>query len=83
MPFRHGPPVAQSSSSTVCTTGIAVPDAICVMQPILPVAIRSGAVALDVGDLAVAQPRGDLRLQHVVGAGRAAAEMRLRHVAAR
>jgi hypothetical protein len=37
------PPVAQSISSTVWTTGIAVPAAICVMQPILPAAIASGA----------------------------------------
>ena len=36
-----GPPVAQSISSTGCTTGIAVPAAICVMQPMLPAAIRS------------------------------------------
>src|SRR5262245_40563292 len=38
-----GPPVAQSISSTVWTTGITVPAAICVMQPILPAAITSGA----------------------------------------
>ena len=37
-----GPPVAQSISSTVCTTGMAVPPAIWVMQPILPAAITSG-----------------------------------------
>ena len=51
-----GPPVAQSINSTGCTTGIAVPDAICVMQPMLPAAITSGAVVRDVRDLAVAQP---------------------------
>jgi hypothetical protein len=39
-----GPPVAQSISSTVCTTGIAVPEAIWAMQPMLPAAITSGAV---------------------------------------
>src|SRR5262245_48729272 len=38
-----GPPAAQSISSTVWTTGITVPAAICVMQPILPAAITSGA----------------------------------------
>src|SRR6266851_3623133 len=37
-----GPPVAQSINSTVWTTGISVPAAICVMQPILPAAITSG-----------------------------------------
>jgi hypothetical protein len=36
------PPVAQSISSTVWTTGITVPAAICVMQPTLPAAITSG-----------------------------------------
>ena len=39
-----GPPVAQSSNSAVWTTGSVVPAAIWVMQPILPAAIRSGAV---------------------------------------
>ena len=39
-----GPPVAQSRSSTVCTIGSVVPLAICVMQPILPAAIKSGLV---------------------------------------
>ena len=33
-----GPPVAQSSNSTVWTTGNAVPDPICTMQPMLPAA---------------------------------------------
>jgi hypothetical protein len=41
-PSGAGPPLAQSSNSTVCTTGMAVPPAICVMQPILPAAITSG-----------------------------------------
>ena len=36
------PPVAQSRSSTVCTTGTDVPLAICTMHPILPAAIMSG-----------------------------------------
>jgi hypothetical protein len=36
------PPVAQSRSSTVCTTGTDVPPAICTMHPILPAAIMSG-----------------------------------------
>ena len=38
----RGPPVAQSSSSIVCTTGTDVPPAICTMHPILPAAITSG-----------------------------------------
>ena len=38
----RGPPVAQSRSSTVCTTGTDVPLAICTMHPILPAAIMSG-----------------------------------------
>src|SRR5262249_55238711 len=38
-----GPPVAQSRSSIVCTTGTDVPPAICTMQPILPAAITSGS----------------------------------------
>ena len=38
----RGPPVAQSRSSIVCTTGTDVPLAICTMQPILPAAIMSG-----------------------------------------
>ena len=37
-----GPPVAQSRSSIVCTTGTDVPPAICTMHPILPAAIMSG-----------------------------------------
>ena len=39
-----GPPVAQSNSWTVWTTGIAVPEASWVMQPMFPAAITSGAV---------------------------------------
>ena len=39
----RGPPVAQSRSSIVCTTGTDVPPAICTMQPILPAAIISGS----------------------------------------
>src|SRR5580692_1021914 len=38
----RGPPVAQSRSSIVCTTGTDVPPAICTMHPILPAAIMSG-----------------------------------------
>jgi hypothetical protein len=38
----RGPPVAQSRSSIVCTTGTEVPPAICTMHPILPAAITSG-----------------------------------------
>jgi hypothetical protein len=37
-----GPPVAQSRSSIVCTTGTDEPPAICTMHPILPAAIMSG-----------------------------------------
>ncbi len=40
----NGPPVAQSSSSTVWTIGIDVPDPIWVMQPIFPAAITCGFV---------------------------------------
>jgi hypothetical protein len=44
-----GPPVAQSSSSTVCTTGMDFPPAlelkpICTMHPMLPAATISGVV---------------------------------------
>ena len=38
-----GPPVAQSRSSTVCTTGTIMRVAIWVAQPMLPVATTSGA----------------------------------------
>src|SRR5206468_9012292 len=38
-----GPPVAQSRSSIVCTTGTDVPPAICTMHPRLPAAIISGS----------------------------------------
>jgi hypothetical protein len=38
----RGPPVAQSRSSIVCTTGTDVPLAICTMHPMLPAAIMSG-----------------------------------------
>ena len=51
------------------------------MQPILPVAIDVGPVASMLADLARLQLAGDLRLQDVVGAGRAAAEMALRRIA--
>ena len=50
------------------------------MQPILPVATMSGSVRANVGGLALAQRFRHLGLQQVVGAGRAAAEMPLRHV---
>jgi len=40
----RGPPVAQSRSSIVCTTGTDVPPAICTMHPILPAAITSGLI---------------------------------------
>src|SRR5690606_3792244 len=39
-----GPPSAQSSSCTVCTTGIFAADASCTMQPMLPVATTSAFV---------------------------------------
>src|SRR6266568_2733988 len=38
-----GPPVAQSSSSTVWTIGISVTNSSCVIQPRLPAAMTSGA----------------------------------------
>ena len=40
--FGAGPPVAQSSNWIVWTIGMSAPSPICVMQPMLPVAIRSG-----------------------------------------
>jgi hypothetical protein len=40
-----GPPVAQSINSIGCTTGIPMPAAIWVMQPIFPAAIKSGAIS--------------------------------------
>ena len=39
-----GPPVYQSITSIVCKIGILVPLAICVIQPIFPVAINSGFI---------------------------------------
>jgi hypothetical protein len=50
----RGPPVAQSRSSIVCTTGTDVPPAICTMHPILPAAIMSG---LTVAILAIFRSR--------------------------
>ncbi len=41
-PIGFGPPVAQSSSCTVCTTGASNPWVSCRMQPRLPVATHSG-----------------------------------------
>ena len=76
-----GPPCAQSSSSTVCTTGIAVAGAIWVMQPMLPVAITSAPVASMFATLRSRSARGDVGLHDVVGSGRAAAQMRLGDVA--
>ena len=46
-----GPPVAQSKSSTVCTIGSDVPEPICIMQPMLPAAMRSGDLASSVRTL--------------------------------
>ena len=73
-----GPPVAQSSSSTVWTIGMAVP-----LADLRDAADVAGGDEvrprpLDIGDLAGAQRAGDLGLQHVVGAGRAAADVALR-----
>src|SRR5262249_11859806 len=42
--FGIGPPVAQSSNSTVCTTGSGASPVSCVMQPILPAATTSARV---------------------------------------
>jgi len=39
-----------------------------------------GAGQRDIGELAVAQGRGELRLQQIVSAGRAAAQMPFRHI---
>ncbi len=39
-----------------------------------------GAGQRDIGELAVAQCRGELRLQQIVGAGGAAAQMAFRHL---
>src|SRR5271170_1075171 len=41
-PVGAGPPLAQSSNSTVCTTGVAVAEPICSMQPMFPAAMTSG-----------------------------------------
>ena len=51
------------------------PAPICTMQPMLPAAITSGAALLERRHLARAQLARDLRLQQVVGPGRAAAEV--------
>ena len=79
-PLGRGPPLAQSRSSTVCTTGTSVPLAICAIQPMLPVGDDLGLQAFDVGDLARLQLPGQARLEDVVGAGRAAADVAFRHV---
>ena len=57
-----------------------VPAAIWVMQPILPAAIRSGAVLSILATLRSRSWVGDLRLQQIVGAGRAATEVSLGRV---
>ena len=49
MPAGSGPPAIQSSNWTVCTTG--TPPESCVMQPMLPAAIRSGRVRAIVSSL--------------------------------
>ena len=50
------------------------------MQPILPAATTSGRSDLIFASLAVAQLAGNLGLEDVVDAGRAAAEMAFGHV---
>src|SRR5262249_41482872 len=55
----RGPPVAQSRSSIVCTTGTDVPPAICTMHPILPAAIISG---LTIAILAIFRSRNLLAM---------------------
>ena len=75
-----GPPVAQSSSSTVCTIGMPVPRRDIADAAEIAGGDDVGPQALDVGHLAVAQAARQLGLQHLVGAGPAAAEMALRHV---
>jgi hypothetical protein len=57
-----------------------VPDAIWVMQPMLPVAIASGRVRSMLATFRSRAAR-DLGLEQVVGAGRAAADVALGHVA--
>ena len=51
--FGLGPPVAQSSSSAVCTTGTPVADPICIMQPRFPADMMSGCVASSAATLRV------------------------------
>ena len=71
-----GPPAIQSSSSIVCTTGNAAAGKLGDAADIAG-GDQVGLGGAQVAQLALAQPRGDLRLQHVVGAGRTAADMRL------
>ena len=58
---------------------MAVPQPICVMQPILPAAITCGFGRFDIAHLALLRRVRDLRLEQIVGAGRPAAQMAFRH----
>ena len=64
----------------MCTTGTLQPAASWVMQPILPVATRSGAGLAIFASLRSRSAAASLRLQQVIGPCRAAAEMPLRHI---
>ncbi len=70
-----GPPAIQSSNCTVCTTGTLARELGDAADIARRDHVRPGAG--DVAELALPQPRRDRRLQQVVGARRAAAEMRL------
>ena len=75
-----GPPVAQSISSTVWTTGMRGAGRDLRDAADIAGGDHVGLEPFDIGDLAVAQPLRQLRLQNVVGAGRAAAQMAFRHI---
>ena len=72
----HGPPAIQSSSSIVCTTGSAAPRKLGHAADIA----RRDQVGLrrpQIVQLSRAQSFRDRRLQQIISAGRATAEMRL------
>ena len=74
------PPSMRSSSSSIqWRTGRRVPPARCVMQPMLALAITSGSPGLERRELVRPQPSGELGLQDRVGAGGAAAQVRVGH----
>ena len=67
---------ASSSTSTQCRTGVAVPLCRCVMQPMLAEMIACGCSSPRWPSLRSRSWVRDLGLQHRVGAGRAAAQVR-------